>query len=251
MYKYLISEKKDGVAVITFNRPDQLNAMCRAFMDEIIDAFTQANNDSDVKAVVVTGNGRAFMSGADIKEYAAQTDEEFLAFQKRGWEMYDAAEKSTKPYICAVNGFALGGGFEIALACDMIVASEDAVFGLPEVHLGLVPGGGGTQRLISKLGLNRVHEILYTGGKFTAAKMHEWGVVNYLTTKDELMATAMDVAMKMTRRNPLALAQLKRLSFLSTCPVPLAERMKDEAQTVYELYHTPEAKEKINAFASK
>ncbi len=116
MYQYLTMEKQDGIALITFRRPGQLNAMNRAFMDEIIDAFHCANEDGEVKAVLVTGEGRAFMAGADIKEYAAQTDEEFLAFQKKGWELYDEAEKGSKPFIAVVNGFALGGGFEIAAA---------------------------------------------------------------------------------------------------------------------------------------
>lgn len=251
MYQYLTIDRQDGVAVVTFQRPEQLNAMNRAFMDEIVNAFHEVNEDETVRTVIVTGCGRAFMAGADIKEYATQTDEEFLAFQKKGWALYDAAEKSSKPYIAAVNGFALGGGFEIATACDMVLASEDAKFGLPEVHLGLVPGGGGTQRLIQKIGINRVREILYIGGQFSAQQMYEWGVVNHIAPADGLMDAAMELARKLARRPAQALAQLKKLAYLSTCPIPLAQRMETEAQTVYDLYHTPEAQKKIHEFANK
>ncbi len=251
MYQYLTIDRKDGIAIVTFQRPEQLNAMNRAFMDEIVNAFHEVNEDESVRAIIVTGCGRAFMAGADIKEYAAQTDDEFLAFQKKGWELYDAAEKSSKPYIAAVNGFALGGGFEIAAACDLVLASEDAKFGLPEVHLGLVPGGGGTQRLIQKIGINRVREILYTGGQFSAQQMYTWGVVNQVVPVDGLMDAALQLAGKMARRPAKALAQLKKLAYLSTCPLPLEERMATEAQTVYDLYHTPEAQQKIHEFANK
>lgn len=251
MYQYLTMEKQDGIALITFRRPGQLNAMNRAFMDEIIDAFHCANEDEEVKAVLVTGEGRAFMAGADIKEYAAQTDEEFLAFQKKGWKLYDEAEKGSKPFIAVVNGFALGGGFEIAAACDMIIAGEDAVFGLPEVHLGLVPGGGGTQRLVQKLGINRVREMLYLGGKYPADEMLQWGVVNYVVPADRLQDFARDIAAKITRRSPKAITQLKRLAYLSTCPIPLEERMEEEGKSLYELFHTPEAQKKIQDFVNK
>lgn len=251
MYKYLTLEKQDGIAIVTFMRPEQMNAMNREFMNEIVDAFREANEDNSVKVVLVTGSGKAFMAGADIKEYAAQTDEEFLAFQKKGWELYDEAEKGKKPFIAVVNGYALGGGFEIAAACDLIVASENAQFGLPEVHLGLVPGGGGTQRLIQKIGINRVKEILYFGGKFSAAQMKDWGIVNHVVPADQLMDFAKEWAAKLTRRSPEALAALKELAYLSTCPQELPDRMTKEAECLFHLYHTPFAKAKINDFANK
>lgn len=251
MYQYLTVEKEKGIACITFRRPQQLNAMNRKFMDEIVEAFHAVNQDDEVRVVLVTGEGRAFMAGADIKEYAAQTDEEFVAFQKKGWQLYDEAEKGEKPFIAAVNGFALGGGFEIALACDMIIASENAQFGLPEVHLGLVPGGGGTQRLIQKVGINRAKEILYLGGKHTAAQMHEWGIVNYVVSGENLMEFAKEIAAKLTRRPPQALANLKKLAYLSTRPLELPDRMQEEFERLYALYHTQEAQIKIQEFANK
>ena len=141
-------EIRNNIGFLIFNRPDQLNAMNRKMMDEIIDGILEINNNEDVKVGVVTGEGRAFMAGADIKEYGSQTPEEFKSFQDRGIKLYESIENSAKPWLAAVNGFALGGGFEIALSCDMILASDQAKMGLPEVFLSLIPGGGGTQRLI-------------------------------------------------------------------------------------------------------
>lgn len=251
MFQFLETERRGAVGIVRFMRPDQLNAMNRAFMDEIIAAFQQMNQDPEVRVVVVTGSGRAFMAGADIKEYAAQTDEQFLSFQQRGMELYHQAERSDKPYIAMVNGFALGGGFEIACACDMIVASEDAKFGLPEVHLGLVPGGGGTQRLIAKMGINRVKQLLFFGDQYSAQQMMQWGIVNQVAPTDQLEEVCMNLAQKLTRRSPLALAQLKRLAYLSTCPIDLDARMGQEANAVFELFKTPQAKEKIEKFINK
>lgn len=251
MRQYLIVERKGPIGVVRFNRPEQLNAMNRVFMDEIIDAFAELNRDDGVGAVVVTGNGRAFMAGADIKEYAAQTDEQFLAFQERGWELYKQAERGSKPFVAMVNGYALGGGFEIVCACDLVVASEDAKFGLPEVHLGLIPGGGGTQRLVQKIGINRVRQMLYLGDQYTAAQMRDWGIVNYVVAAEELEPFCLELAAKLSRRSPEALAQLKRLACLSTEPLSLDDRMRVEGAELLRLFRTPQAREKIDAFVEK
>lgn len=251
MYKYLVYEIINEVAKITFNRPEQLNAMNRALMDEIAEAFKKANDDEKVKVVVVTGNGRAFMAGADIKEYANQTDAQFKSFQQKGWEIYKYAERGKKPFIAMVNGFALGGGFEIANACDMIIASDNAKFGLPEVHLGLVPGGGGTQRLVQKIGLNRVKEMLYLGGKFSAQVMSEWGIVNYVVAEEKLEEFTMEIADKLSRRESKAIEELKKLAYLSTEPIELDTRLVAEGDSVYELFNSVEAKMRINQFIKK
>lgn len=250
-YRYLEIRKEKSIGTVKFCRPNQLNAMNKEFMNEIILAFTEMNNDSEIKVVIITGSGRAFMAGADIKEYASQTDKEFLDFQQCGIKLYQAAERCSKPYIAMVNGYALGGGFEIACACDMIIASENSKFGLPEVHLGLIPGGGGTQRLIQKIGINRVKEMLYLGSSYSAEIMHEWGVVNYITKEECLEEKTLEIAEKLTRRPSTSIAQLKRLAYLSTCPIGLDERMGDEAKTVLKLFKTNEAKELINSFIIK
>lgn len=251
MYQFLTIENIEGVGMITFNRPKQLNAMNRAFMDEIVDACTKMNEDTSVKVVVITGSERAFMAGADIKEYAAQGEEDFRNFQVKGIQMYKAMEESHKPYIAMVNGFALGGGFEIACACDLIVASEDALMGLPEIHLGLIPGGGGTQRLIQKIGINRVKEMLYLGGQYSAIEMKNWGIVNFIFPEEILREECLQIAHKLGRKSSNALAQLKRLANISTSSLSFDQRISEEGEAVYQLFQSPEAKEKIDAFMKK
>lgn len=136
MYRYLSLKKENGTAVIQFLRPNQLNAMNREFMNEIADSLKDCFEDPAVKVLILTGSGRAFMAGADIKEYAAQTDAEFVAFQNKGKEIYEAIENSNKPVIAAVNGFALGGGFEICLACDIVIAEKNASWAYRKSILG-------------------------------------------------------------------------------------------------------------------
>ena len=251
MYEYLNLTKEDGVALIQFMRPEQMNAMNRDFMDEIVESLEEANADDEVKVIIITGSGRAFMSGADIKKYAAQTDEEFDSFQKRGKDIYFNCEQNKKPVIAAVNGYALGGGFEICLSCDLIVAAKSASFGLPEVNIGLVPGGGGTQRLITRVGITRAKEMLMFGARYSAEKMLDWGVVNYVVEDEELIPYAKEIAARLCRRSAASITELKRLALLSSLPVDRDERLNNEIDTLYRLFHTPEAKTLIDNFANK
>ena len=239
------------IAVLRFNRPDQLNAMNREMMDEIISGIVAINKSDKALVGVITGNGRAFMAGADIKEYASQTPEQFKSFQERGIKLYESIENAPKPWIAAVNGFALGGGFEIALACDMILASESAKMGLPEVFLSLVPGGGGTQRLIQKIGINRVKEMLFTGGQYTADAFYDWGIVNHVFKADEFDEEVFRFAEKLTRRPPKAIKQLKRLAHLSLSPMPFDQKIEEEGKAVTELFYSKEAQKAIKDFIDK
>lgn len=250
-FKTIQLEVKDNIGVLKFNRPEQLNAMNRQMMDEIVEGIHWINASEDCSVAVIRGEGRAFMAGADIKEYGSQTHEEFEAFQEKGKQLYDAIEKASKPWIAAVNGFALGGGFEIALSCDMIVASDQAKMGLPEVFLSLIPGGGGTQRLIQKIGINRVKEMLFFGGQFDTQTMYNWGIVNKIFPSDDFFAQAMDFAGKLSRRSQTSIAQLKRLANLSLTSVPFEERINDEANTVKELFLNDEAQAAIQNFIKK
>ncbi len=242
---------EDRIATLVFNRPDQLNAMNRQMMDEIIDAIKTINANKEVKVAVIRGEGRAFMAGADIKEYGSQTSEEFVAFQEKGKLLYESIENSSKPWIAAVNGFALGGGFEIALSCDMILASDQAQMGLPEVFLSLIPGGGGTQRLIQKVGINRVKEMLFLGGQFDAKQLYDWGIVNRVFEDADFSSQVIDFAKKLSRRPSNSIAQLKRLANLSLTEMPFDQRIEDEALTVRELFLGEEAQEAIQNFIKK
>lgn len=250
-FKTIQIEIADKITVLKFNRPEQLNAMNRQMMDEIIDAIQWINSDPETTVAVICGNGRAFMAGADIKEYGNQTPEEFISFQEKGRQLYESIENASKLWIAAVNGFALGGGFEIALSCDMIVASEEARMGLPEVFLNLIPGGGGTQRLIQKVGINRVKEMLFFGAQFDASTLYDWGIVNRVLNADGFFGEAMEFAGKLSRRSQNSIAQLKRLANLSHGPLPFEQRIQDEASSVKELFLQNDAQNAIQNFIKK
>ncbi|MCC5849630.1 MAG: enoyl-CoA hydratase/isomerase family protein [Verrucomicrobia bacterium] len=240
----------DHIATITFNRPDQLNAMNRALMRELIDTLDRVNVDPEVRVVVLTGAGRAFMAGADIKEYATQTQSEFEAFQAMGRRVYDAIEGLNMPVIAAVNGHAFGGGFEIALACDLMVAAEGAKFGLPEILLHLIPGGGGTQRLPRKLGHTRANELLFTGRTVTAEELREWGLVNHIYPRDAFAEQTRAFAATLADKDPLALRTLKQLTRIASGPVNSAAQCL-ENEALARLYPAEPAQAKLREFLQK
>ncbi|MCG8384172.1 MAG: enoyl-CoA hydratase/isomerase family protein [Cytophagales bacterium] len=250
-YEHIEVLVEDDLAYLVFNRPGQLNAMNRKMMGEIIKGIEEINLNEQVKAAVIKGNGRAFMAGADIKEYAAQTHQEFQSFQQNGKKLYESVEQSGKPWIAAVDGFALGGGCEIALSCDLILASKRSKMGLPEVHLGLIPGGGGTQRLAQKAGINRAKEMLFTGGQYTATELYGWGIVNRVFEDENFEEEVHAFAKKLARRSAQSIAQLKRLAQLSLTSTPFKDRINEEGRTVEQLFLTDEAQHAIKTFASK
>lgn len=250
-YNTIELKKSDGIATLSFNRPDVLNAMNRTMMDEIINALESIVSDSAIRVAVITGKGKAFMAGADIKEYSIQTSEQFKYFQHKGLELYSLIENADIPFIAAINGFALGGGFEIALSCDLIVADSVANMGLPEVHLGLIPGGGGTQRLIHKIGLNRVKELLFLGQAYSASQMFNWGIVNIVVEENAFIETVYQLAEKLKRRPAQSLAALKKMLRPTFVEQPFMNRLKNEGEEVLKLFYTPVSKELIKAFTEK
>ena len=250
-YEHIELDCRDGLGIITFNRPDQLNAMNRRMMDEIVDALETVLNDTRIRVVVITGKGRAFMAGADIKEYAAQRPEEFDDFRAKGLRIYELIERSGIPFIAAVNGFALGGGFEIALSCDFILAAEAATMGLPEVHIGLIPGGGGLYRLLQKTGLNRVKEMVLLGHSYPAMEMNNWGVVYKVFPETDLINQALLLAEKLRRRPAQALKALKGMLSPERVEQSFHRQMEEEGKTVFELFNTAAAQELIKAFSNK
>ncbi|MBS1602890.1 MAG: enoyl-CoA hydratase/isomerase family protein [Bacteroidetes bacterium] len=242
---------EDGVGRLQFNRPGLLNAMNRQMMDEIIHALETIARAEGVSVGIITGSGRAFMAGADIKEYSRQTAGEFKSFQEKGRRLYALIEQAEIPFIAAVNGFALGGGFEIALACDFIVAAASAKMGLPEVHLGLIPGGGGAQRLLLKVGLGRVKEMLLLGQSYTAARMEEWGVVHEVAEDGALEDVVTGLAEKLKRRPRQAVKAIKAMLEPSAVEAVFETRLDREGAAVAALYHTPEAMQLIEKFTTK
>lgn len=252
-YTHIKLEISDKIAWLIFNRPDQLNAMNALMMNEIVDALEKVNTmpSEEVVVCIITGEGKAFMAGADLKEYAQQTKEEFDAFQTKGRSLYAAIEGNSKPVIAGVNGYAFGGGFEIALACDMIVASAYAKLALPEINLNLIPGGGGTQRLPQKLGVNLANELLMTGKIVTADWLLQRGLINHVYSKEanfkeEVLAFAKDFTDKKADR----LQVLKQLTQAAVGGVQTS-LLSVENSTLNLYYSSAEGQEKIQGFYQK
>jgi enoyl-CoA hydratase/carnithine racemase len=250
-YKNIFLNESDSISVLTFNRPQSLNAMNREMMDEIIDALKKITADRNIRVAVITGTGRAFMAGADIMEYAVQTHEEFESFQQRGKELYSLIEQSDIPFIAAVNGLALGGGFEIALACDLIISTSSAKMGLPEVHLGLIPGGGGSQRLLQKIGMNRLKEMLLLGEMYSSQQMFDWGVVNLVADENNFTEAWMRIGNKLKRRPAQSLKVIKEMLEPSSIEKPFEERLFKEGISVSQLFYTQVSQNLIQSFVNK
>jgi enoyl-CoA hydratase len=204
-FEVLQLENRNGVLWSTVNRPDKLNALNRKVMEELEAVVVSAAGDSAVKAIVITGAGeKAFVAGADIAEFVGLSAAEAHTLSRRGQRVFSLIEGLTKPVIAAVNGFALGGGCELALACHMRVAATTARFGQPEVKLGLIPGYGGTQRLPRLIGRGRAFEVLLTGKMVDAATAKTWGLVNRVVEPADLDGAAQELAEEMIVMSPVA-----------------------------------------------
>ena len=251
-YEHIILEIHNKIAWIKFNRPEQLNAMNALMMDEIIHAldFVNKANSSEIGVVVITGAGKAFMAGADIKEYAQQTEAQFDAFQLKGHSLYAGIENNSKVIIAAINGYAFGGGFEIALACDMIVAAAGTKMGLPEILLNLIPGGGGSLRLTKKIGINLTNEIVMTGRTILAEEMHARGVINYIYPRENFIEKATEFAQTFVAQLPDRLQAIKQLTQEAANGITPALQVK-EAAALGKFYRSKEGQEKIQAFYNK
>jgi len=249
-YQHIKLLLQDKIAWLIFNRPDQLNAMNACMMNEIVDALETVNcmPSSEASVCIITGEGRAFMAGADIKEYAQQSLAEFDAFQTKGRSLYAAIEGNTKPVIAGVNGYAFGGGFEIALACDMIIASEWAKLALPEINLDLIPGGGGTQRLPQKLGINLANELIMTGKTVTADWLMQRGVVNQVIPKNaDFQQELTRFAEQLTEKQPDRLLAIKQLTQAANGGVQTA-LLSAESSKLSEFYRSKQGQNKIQSF---
>ncbi len=205
----ILIESLENIATITINRPEKLNALNKETIQELHDAFKQLNEDKKVKAIIVTGSGeKAFVAGADISEFANFSVEEGKLLAAKGQEiLFNFIENLSTPVIAAVNGFALGGGLELAMACHFRVASENAKMGLPEVTLGVIPGYGGTQRLAQLVGKGRAMEMIMTAGMIDAQTAHNFGLVNHVVSQPELLDFAKGIASKIVKNSSTAIAK--------------------------------------------
>lgn len=205
----LLIEVKDHTLVITLNRPKALNALNIKTIVEIDEAMEEYMYDDNVRGVIITGAGeKSFAAGADISEFTDFTPEQGKTMSENGHDTFDKIESYPKPVVAAVNGYALGGGCELAMACHMRIAAENAIFGQPEVNLGIIPGYGGTQRLVELVGKGKAMELLMTGDSINAAMALELGLVNYVVPQEELMEKCMSILKKVYGKGPVAISKV-------------------------------------------
>ncbi len=211
-FENIILEVENGIATIFFNRPKALNALNNALFDELDIALDQVQTNTDIRVLILTGaGGKAFVAGADISELVKMNPLQAKYFSRKGQKVFSKIEALPIPAIAAVNGFALGGGSEAAMACDFIYASEKALFGLPEITLGLIPGFGGTQRLARLVGNNRAKELVFTGKNISAQKALAYGIVNEVFPHDTLMEEVMKTAKFIASKGRVALRAAKEV----------------------------------------
>ncbi|MDO9000173.1 MAG: enoyl-CoA hydratase-related protein [Bacteroidota bacterium] len=205
--EYILCEIQNGVLVITINRPDKLNALNKQTIEELHETLVEAENESDIRAIILTGAGqKAFVAGADIAEFANFSVEEGKQLSSIGhFKVFNFIENYSKPVIAAVNGFALGGGLELAMACHIRVVSDNAKMGLPEVSLGVIPGYGGTQRLAQLVGKGKAFEMIVTADMINATDAYKWGLANYVTTQEELLNKCFEITAKISTKSPTAI----------------------------------------------
>lgn len=205
MYKTLLTSLDNNVLTITINRPEKLNALNKDVFTDLDNVITEIESNPAIKSALITGAGpKAFVAGADITEFSGLNTEQALALAKRGQDIFAKIENCTKPVIAAVNGFALGGGCELSMACHFRIASENAKFGQPEVNLGLIPGYGGTQRLVQLIGKGRAIELLISANMIDANTALQYGLVNYVVKQDELLPKAKSILELINTKAPLA-----------------------------------------------
>lgn len=250
MYQTLLTSLEDQIFTININRPDKLNAINRTVMLELETVMNEVYTSSQIRSVIITGTGiKSFAAGADISEFLDLTVAEGKSLAQKGQDVFMKIENSPKPVVAAVNGFALGGGHELAMACHFRVASENAKFGQPEVNLGLIPGYGGTQRLVQLIGKGRAIELMITGNMIDANTALQLGLVNYVVPQEELLGKVKSILSVINSKAPLAIAKC----------IEAANAVFDETKNGYEVemtgfgdcFATEDMKEGTKAFLEK
>ena len=247
-YEMILTEKRGSVGLVTLNRPEARNALNNQLLHELINALEDFDNDDAVGALVVTGNEKAFAAGADIKEMADKSMSEIR--DKDHLAVFDQITKIRKPVVAAVSGWALGGGCELALSCDMIVASETAQFGQPEITIGVIPGAGGTQRLVHAVGKSLAMEMILNNRTLSAQEALQFSLVNRVVATEQYLAEALKLAEEIAARAPLAVRAAKKM-IDQAFELSLSEGLGQERQEFYNLFATEDQKEGMKAFVEK
>jgi enoyl-CoA hydratase len=250
-YQHLELTQEGQIGIITISRPQSLNALNRELLGELRQVFQEIEQDSKLRTFIVTGKGeKAFVSGADIHELDNVTPVQAYEFICFGQEVFNYLEIMGKPSIAAINGYALGGGLELAMACDLRIASANARFGQLEIRLGNIPGWGGTQRLPRLVGSAKAKELIFTGKMIDSSEAKEIGLVNQVVSQDQLMSTAMAVAADIAAKAPIAL-KMAKTAINQGIETDLSAGLRIEAQGVAICFSTSDQKEGVRAFLEK
>ncbi|HEY8597898.1 MAG TPA: enoyl-CoA hydratase-related protein [Thermomicrobiales bacterium] len=247
-FEHILTATDGHVATVQLNRPQALNALSGALMDEVVVALERFDRDETIRAIVITGNERAFAAGADIKEMANASAIEMQQGTKLG--QWDRIRKIRKPLIAAVSGFCLGGGNELAMSCDMIVAAESARFGQPEINIGIIPGAGGTQRLTHALGKARAMEIVLTGRPITAREAWDAGLITKVVPNEAYLSEAQALAAEIATKPPIAV-QLAKDAILKSFDLSIEQGLDYERKNFYLLFASEDMREGMAAFIEK
>ena len=248
--KNITVEKKNQIGIVTVNRPKELNSMNSETRKELALAFEELELDDNINVSVLTGSpGKAFIAGADIKEFSKMKIKDRKTM-KEDWRVTDVIADSRKPVIAMINGFCLGGGLEIAMACDLRTASNNSKLGQPEINIGIIPGAGGTQRLTRLVGEGRSMELILTGNMISAAKAESWGLVNLVTDEDTLEEKTMEIATLISEKSPFAVERAKKSVKLAS-NTTMKKGLKKEQELFVECFKSNDGKEGIAAFIEK
>lgn len=247
-YTNIIVTKESGYAIVQLSRPDVLNAINITLMQELVDALETLDKDNDVRCIIITGNEKAFAAGADIKEMAEASAVEMLIRDQ--FARWDRIRKIKKPLIAAVSGFALGGGCELMMTCDVAIASETAKIGQPEINIGVMPGAGGTQRLTRAVGKTKAMEIVLTGKMISAAEALQWGLINKIVPAEYYLQEAKDLAKEIASKPPVAV-RLAKEAVLKSFDTTIEGGLEFERKNFYLLFASEDQKEGMKAFVEK
>ena len=249
-FQTISGQLEEGILVVTINRPDKMNALNKTVLEELEQAFIQINNEPSIQGVIITGSGeKAFVAGADISEFKGIDAKAAMEMAGRGQRIFDSIEKSTKPVIAAVNGFALGGGCELAMACHIRIANEQAKFGQPEVNLGLIPGYGGTQRLTHLVGRGKALELMMSGNMLDAAGALQWGLVNQIVPAGELIQESKKLLRSILSKGPQAVGKV--IEAVDACFDKSKNGYIEEVRLFGECFGSAEMQEGVSAFLEK
>jgi len=246
----ILTEIKDGVGTITINRPDKRNALDAATHTQLLAAFDALRRDAAVRVVVLTGTGKAFVSGADVREFQGKSPVDMLRRLLHEPSAIEAADAFPKPLIAMINGYCLGSGNELAMACDIRIASEDARFGQPEINLGMMPGGGATQRLPRLVGLGKALWLMYSGALLDSSEAAKMGLVDLVVPAKQLKARVMTLAQVIASKSPMALAMIKEATRASM-RAPLDDGIRHEQSLASVIFSSQDMQEGLKAFIEK